>query len=161
MLLSQLVWKPWACFSAIKIQSLPDNSNLWFDLFLSLSISFFFSLLELLPYLTPNLKVSSCVSFGSVSTSAFSVICSWSPSRSQMCYLFLLKHLGHDTILLLQRSKPTWNPRAASSQAASPWQATEAFQRSVRRGQREGSEGDGNPGAARAHTLLCVAVRGS
>lgn len=78
--------------------------------FLSLPISFFLALLEQLPHLTPNLTVSSCVSFGSVSTPAFSVICSWTPSRSQMCCLLMLQHLGLYTALSLQRGKPTENP---------------------------------------------------
>lgn len=132
MLLIQLLYKPWVCFSAIIIQSLPDNSDPWFDLFSSLSISFF-SFLQLLPHFTPNLTVSSCVSFGSASTPAFSIICIWTPSRSQMCYFSMLKHLGLHTVLSLQRGKLVKNPTGSQLAGCSILTSQGGISKSMRR----------------------------
>lgn len=155
--------KPQVCFSAIIIQSLQTTviTGLIFLRRPRLSISFFLSLLQLLPYLAPNLTVSSCVSLGSVSTPVFSIICSWTPSRSQICYLFMPKHLGLDTVLSLQRGKlektPTGSQLAGCSIPTS--QGGVSMEREKAGGRDVGGSGD--PGGARSSHSHVVAFRGT
>lgn len=152
-LLVQWLYKPWLCFSAVIIQSLRYNSNLWFNLFCSFS-SFpllFFSLLQLLLHLTPNSTASSCVLLGSVSTPDFSITCSWTPSRSQMCYLFMLKHLGLNTVLSLQHGKSAkkfdWQ---LAGRLHHPGKPGRHFKVVWGEAKVRGMKGDGNPGEARS-----------
>lgn len=97
-----------------------DSRDPWFDLSaLLLSTSFLPSLLQPLP--TSLLTVSSCVSFGPILTPV--ITRSWTPSQSQMCYLFMPKHLGLDTVLSWRRGElekaPTGGQLTGSSIATS------------------------------------------
>lgn len=79
-----------------------DSRDPWFDLpapafpFLSSHLCFSRSPTSLL-------TVSSCVSFGPILTPV--ITRSWPPSQSQICYLFMPKHLGLDTVLSRQRGE--------------------------------------------------------
>lgn len=143
MLLIQWLHNPWLFLSSDNSEPL-DNGNPWFNLSFSPFPFHFPSILQRLLYLASYSTLSSCVSFGSVSTPDFSVMWSWTPSRSQMCFLFMLKHLGLNAVLSRQRGKFAKKKKKiqlpANWWAVPSWRTRETLQRSWRWDRSKGHE---------------------
>lgn len=154
-LLIQRLCKPWVCFSANKIQSLPNNSNPWFDLLLSLPISFFLSLLERLPHLTPNLSFQLCIIWLCFHPSLFcnrqldpfqvpDVLFTYAAASGPLHSRVTAKWQTH--------RKPNWQPASGLHHPDKPGRHFKGVQR---RPERKGPEGEGNADGAEAHPLRC------
>lgn len=153
MLLIQWLHNPWLFLSSDNSEPL-DNGNPWFNLSFSPFPFHFPSILQRLLYLASYSTLSSCVSFGSVSTPDFSVMWSWTPSRSQMCFLFMLKHLGLNAVLSRQRGKFAKKKKKFNCQLIGGLYHPDGPGRHCKGvgGETEarGMSGDGNPGEARS-----------
>ena len=134
-----------------------DSRDPWFDLFPRLSISFFPSLLQPLPHLAPNLTVSSCVWLGPVLTPLSYITRSWTPSWSQMCYLFMPKNLGLDAVLSRRRGELEKAPTGGQLTGSSIATSQAVFPRTARR-PRKGPWGPG--GKPEAHTCMLRLLEG-
>lgn len=81
---------------------------------------------------------------------ASSIICSWTPSTSQMCYLFMLRHLGLNTVLSLQRGKLVKNPTGSQLTGCPKLASRRGLSKVHKRRPREQMWWDnGNPGETR------------